>query len=180
MTKKTEKVTVNRGADKVANAVAAVYDTIDNAGNVVTQCVTAARQVYKGDKIPKIDLSYIADNVARIRGWSPASLKQRKSEVRVILRAYDRLPDAINSYCRKADGFTWHDAVKLARCLGREPSQLQAVKLALAKNQPARQTPIKQIGSAVSRIMNTESRIARIVAFQTGLEALATQHDIDW
>ncbi len=180
MSKQTEKQVVNRGAGKVATAVAKVYDAVENSGSVVTQCVTAARQVYRGNAIPKLDLSYIADNVARIRRWSPASLKQRKSEVRVVLRAYARLPEAIDRYTKNSDGFTWHDAIKLSRCLGAEPSMLQALKRMNAKVAAKRTTPLSTIGAAVSRIMNVETGASKLVAFQTGLEALAEKHGIDW
>ena len=182
MSKQTKepKATVHRGASKVATAVAKVYDTVENNGSVVTQCVTAARQVYKGKAIPKLDLAYIIDNVARIRQWTAASLKQRSSEVRIVLRAYDRLPEAMEKYCAKSDGFTWHDAIKLARCLGREPAVNVAVRLALHKNQAKTVTPLARIGGAISRIMNTETRIARVLAFQIGLESLAEKHGMDW
>ena len=180
MSKQTDKQTVNRGAGKVATAISRVYDSVENSGNVVTQCVTAARQVYRGKAIPKIDLSYIADNVARIRKWSPASLKQRKSEVRVVLRAYDRLPEAIEKYTKSSDGFTWHDAIKLSRCLGAEPSMIQALKRMNAKATGGKITAPKAIGAAVSRIMNVTTGASRLVAFQAGLEVLAEKHAIDW
>lgn len=180
MNTKAEKQVVNRGAGKVATAVAKVYDTVENSGSVVTQCVTAARQVYRGKAIPKLDLSYIADNVARIRRWSAASLKQRKSEVRVVLRAYARLPEAIKLYTAKSQTFTWHDAIKLARCLGAEPSMIQALKRMNAKSASKKTTPGSIIAAAVSRIMNAETGARSLVAFQTGLEALAEKHGVDW
>lgn len=177
---KEPKAIVHRGANKVAAAVAKVYDSVENSGNVVTQCVTAAMRVYRGNAIPKLDLAYIADNVARIRAWTATSLKQRKSEVRIVLRAYDRLPEAITKYTAKSESFTWHDAIKLARCLGREPAVNVAVALALSKNAAKIVTPVMRVGAAISRIMNTETRIAKILAFQLGLESLAEKHAIDW
>lgn len=177
--KAKDKPTINKGATKVANAIAKVYEIVGKSGSVVTQCVTSARSVYKGAAIPKADLSFIADNVARMRNWTPASSGPRKSEVRKILRVYDRLPEAIDAYCSKHDTFTWHTAIKLARCLNREPALRPALALMEAKVAIAA-SPAKALGAAISKAMNVETRTVKIVAFQEGLEQLCDKHGIDW
>lgn len=180
MTKKAEAPKVNKGANKVAYAIAKVYGIVAGNGNVITQCVSSAMQVYKGAAIPKKDLSVIADKVAQLRQWTPASAGPRKSEVRKILRVYPRLPEAIVAYARKHDSFTWHTAVKLARCLNREPALKKALALMEALPKPKPMTPVKACGNAVSRIMNLDTQSAKINAFQQGLESLCDTHGIDW
>jgi hypothetical protein len=172
--------TVSRGAGKVAAAIAKVYGVVAQNGNVITQCVSSAQSVYRGAAIPKADLSVIADTVARLRKWTPTSAGPRKSEVRKILRVYTRLPEAIQAYCKKHDSFTWHTAVKLARCLNREPSLRQALALMDRKAESKAITPLKACGNAVSKIMNLDTRTSKIVGFQNALEALAETHGIDW
>lgn len=178
---KQDKPKVNKGATKVANAIAKVYEIVGNQGNVVTQCVTSAMSVYKGAKVPKADLSFIADNVARIRSWTVMSAKVRKSEVRKILRVYDRLPEAIDAYTAKHDSFTWHTAVKLARCLDREPALRSALALMDAKSASVSITPAKALSAAIGRAMNVEARSGTSAAkFQIALEQLCETHNIDW
>ena len=178
--RKQDKPTIARGASKVAAAIAKVYGVVAQNGNVITQSVTSAQQVYKGAKIPKADLSAIADTVARLRGWTPASAGPRKSEVRKILRVYTRLPEAIQAYAKKHDSFTWHTAVKLARCLNREPALKQALALMDQKSEAKEITPLKAVGNAVSKIMNLDTRAAKIMGFQDALESLCETHGIDW
>ena len=177
---KTTEAKINKGAGKVANAIAKVYEIVGQSGSVVTQCVTSAMSVYKGAAIPQQDLRFIADNVARIRKWTSVSARARKSEVRKILKQYTRLPEAIDAYCAKHDAFTWHTAVKLARCLDREPALRPALALMSAQTVSKAATPAKALGTAISKAMNVETRTAKIVAFQGDLEQLCEKHGIDW
>lgn len=182
MTKQAGQATpkVSKGASKVAAAIAKVYGVVAQGGNVITQCVTSAQSVYKGADIPKRDLSVIADTVARLRNWTPASAGPRKSEVRKILRVYTRLPEAIKAYTAKHDSFTWHTAVKLARCLNREPALRCALALMDASSKAAKVTPMKALSQQVSRIMNIDTTTAKVVKFQDSLERLCEAQGIDW
>jgi len=154
---KKVKASVHRGAGKVASAIAKVYESIDSGGNILTQVCKSAAQVYKGAVIPKPDLKFIAQNVARLREWTPASGQTRMSEVRKILRVYDRLPEAIAAYTSKHDTFTWHTAVKLARCLNREPSLKHALALMEVKQKAAQVSPLQACGKACHRLINLET-----------------------
>ena len=174
MSKKTSTAPVNKGAGKVAAAIAKVYGIVAQNGNVITQCVTSAHAVYKGADIPKKDLSAIADKVAQLRKWTPASSGPRKSEVRKILRVYPRLPEAITAYARKHDSFTWHTAVKLARCLGREPALNKALALmdAMPKADPA--TPLELCGKATRRLINLDTTSgSKARKFQDAVQEIA-------
>lgn len=176
MSKET-KVEVHKGATKVANTVAKVFGAVAKQGNIITQCVTAVKSVYKGEPVPKADLSFIADNVARIRGWSAASANARKSEVRRIVEAYVTLPEAMEMYAKKSDTFTWHQAVKLARLLNSNTPR-QAVAAMLAAPSAQKQTAIQVFDSAINRIVNLETRSQKIIGFRRDLAKLLDKHNL--
>ncbi len=165
---------VNKGAGKVAAAIAKVYEVVGQGGNIVTQLCKSANAVYKGETIPKRDLKTIADTVARLRNWSPVSAGPRKSEVRKMLRVYDRLPEAIVAYGRKHDTFPWHAAMKLARCLNREPSLKQALALMDSSKVADKGSPLTQVSKAASRLINIDtSSGSKARKFQDAVESLA-------
>ena len=172
---------VSKGATRVANTIAKVFGAVAKQGNVVTQCVTSLVQVYGGNAVPKQDVNAIADTVARLRGWSAASMAPRKSEVRKIVRQYPRIAEAVDRYADTHDSFTWHTAMRLITCLHREPALNKALALMDASNSAKEITPIKACGSAVSRIMNLDVRGgSRIGEFQSALETLCDTHNINW
>ncbi|MCK5318858.1 MAG: hypothetical protein KAJ55_13160 [Anaerolineales bacterium] len=171
---------VSKGATRVANAISTVLGNVAKQGNVITQCVTSLVKVYGGKPVPKQDVNAIANTVARLRGWSAASMAPRKSEVRKIIRQYPRIVEAVERYTATHNDFTWHTAMRLITCLHREPALNQALKLMDVSNAAKQITPIKACGSAVSRIMNLDTSAAKIVAFQNDLEALAEKHSINW
>lgn len=171
---------VSRGATKVANTIAKVFGAVAKQGNVITQCVTSLVQVYGGNAVPKQDVNAIADTVARLRGWSAASMGPRKSEVRKIVRQYPRIAEAVDKYTDSHDSFTWHTAMRLITCLHREPALNKALALMDASNAAKEISPIKACGTAVSRIMNLDTRSAKLTDFQNALETLCEKHSIDW
>lgn len=101
----------------VSKALAKAYEAIDDQSSIVTQVCNSAMAVFKGKPIAKHDMEAIVDKVAELRNWSDKSKASRASEVRAMLSVYDRLPNAIDAYRKKAecDKFTWHNAVTLAR-----------------------------------------------------------------
>ena len=103
----------------VATALAKAYEALDDQSSIVTQVCNSATAVFKGEAIQKHDMEAIIAKLAKLRNWSDASRKVRSSEVRAVLKNYDRLPEAIAAYKSKADTnhFSWHMAVKLARVL---------------------------------------------------------------
>ncbi len=183
MSKQASKTVVKAttGISKVANAIAKAYATQAGSGNVVTQLCKISAQVFKGKDANSTDLKEIASSVARQRGWSPASSGPRMSEVRKIVRNYKRMPEAVAAYLKKHDAFSWHDAMRLLTCLNKEPSNKVALSLMDASNKTKQAgRPQKVIGLAVSRIMNVDTRTAKIVSFQEALESLCETHDILW
>jgi len=173
-----EKPQPRKGAGKVAAAIAKVFDTVENNGSVITQCVTSAKSVYRGAEIPTVDLAYIADNVARIRSWTPTSINARKSEVRKILRAYRELPEAIEKFRKKSPTFTWHQAVKLARLLGQHSTINKAVAAMVQVSEAARPNAMTQVLNCLTRIANVETRSQKVIAFRKDLNKLIAKHGL--
>ena len=174
---KQEKAVVNKGATKVASAVSKVLGDVAKQGNIITQCVSAVKAVYKGAEVPKADLSFIANKVAQSRNWSEASAGPRKSEVRKIVRAYMSIPEAVKLYTDKHDTFTWHTCMKLVTQLNKDQTVKQAVAAMVATN-AAKPVALKVFAAAITRITNLETRSSKIIAFRKDLVKLLDKHNL--
>ena len=174
----TDAPTVRKGATKVANTIAKVFDAVASGGNIVTQCVSSLRSVYRNAEVPAHEIKFIADNVARIRKWSDSSAGPRKSEVRKIVRNYLKLDEAITMYNKKSDTFTWHDAMKLLTQLNKDQSPRQAVTACLVTAEPARVSAPKRLSNLLASISNLETRSAKIIAFRKDLYKLIDKHGV--
>lgn len=93
------------------------YDAAENTGSHVTHVCDTARRFLKGDPVSKDDADAIIKDVANKRGWKGDTLRARSSEVRIVLRAYAKLPEAMESLKAKVKSCTWHAGLKLARAL---------------------------------------------------------------
>jgi hypothetical protein len=90
----------------------------DTSGSLVTQTCETARKYAKGATLLDTDVDSVANDVASIKGWSGASARSRISECKVVLRAYNKLPEAVSEFTKKNAGkCQWHDSMKLARKL---------------------------------------------------------------
>ena len=177
----TDTVKVAKGASKVASAISKVLDTVSKQGNIITQCVTSVRQVYKGKAVPEADERFIANSVARLRKWSAKSAGPRKSEVRKMVRHYTRLPEAMQKVGAADGNFTWHDAMRLLTCLNAEPALTKAVARFNTKPTAASVTPLKGVGSACKRLINLDSVAgSKARLFQDAVQTLADTHGIDY
>ncbi len=177
----SKQVKATTGIAKVAAAISKAYETQATSGNVITQVCKICASVFKGKAPNSTDLKTIATTVTRLRGWSKASAGPRASEVRKIVRHYMRIPEAVTKYCAANDTFSWHDAMRLLTALNREPALNKALALMNKSNAAkAEAKPAKVMGLAISRIMNVDTRAAKLTAFQDALETLATKHGIDW
>jgi hypothetical protein len=87
------------------------------------------------------DCKAVVTDISRAKGWKGDSAKARESEVRIVLKAADKLPDAIEAYRAKAKGCTWHNSMKLARGLAKGKSVTQCVKAAFEANGKPTGTP---------------------------------------
>ena len=175
---KQEKPVVNKGATKVASAVSKVLGDVAKQGNIITQCVSAVKSVYRGAEVPKADLSFIANKVAQQRNWSEASAGPRKSEVRKIVRAYMSIPEAVKLYTAKHDNFTWHTCMRLVTQLNKDQTVKQAVAAMVATNAANKPTALKVFAAAITRITNLETRSPKIIAFRKDLSKLLDKHGL--
>ena len=172
------KATINKGASKIANTIAKVYDAVKKQGSIVTQCVTSVATVYKGELVPKADEQFIADNVARIQKWSGKSEGPRKSEVRKIVRNYLTLPEALKLFIKRNNGATWHDAMKLATQLNKGFTPRQAVTALMTTAEAKKPNALDVFHSAITRITNIETRSTKVIAFRKDLTVLLAKHNL--
>ncbi len=85
--------------------------------SIVTQCVQACEDHFGGlEPSPKAVEEFV-QGVAHMREWTATSAPARKSEVRVIVRQYQRLQSACEAVVEddRCNRFTWHNAVRVAR-----------------------------------------------------------------
>lgn len=105
----------NSAIKSVSAAFVQALATVDSTGNAVTTVCNAARAAFKGEAIDSDGMKAIVTNIADARGWKGVTLKVRSSEVRAVLETYSVLPEAHKALAPAT--FTYHDALKLARCL---------------------------------------------------------------
>ncbi len=135
------------------SAIVAAYvealTTNESTGSLVTQVCDAANKYMHGEPIATGDRTAIAADIAKARGWKGTSLKSRISEVNVVLRAYDRLPEAIEGFTQRAKRCQWHDSMKIARRLNKGDSVAKAIKAALLKDKGAKVSPAGRAAGAL-------------------------------
>lgn len=183
MAKTASKITgsVSAGIGKVSTAIAAAYGKHASSGEFLTSVCKICDSVFGGKPASSIDQKRVASDVARLRAWTKASEGPRKSEVRKLVRNYARFEEAAAAYRKTSDTFSFHTAMRLLTCLNKEPALKPALALMVASNvTKAKAKPLKVIGTAVSRIMNIDTKASKVVGFQTALEKLCEAHSIDW
>lgn len=126
----------------IVSCYVSALSTTENTGGLVTQVCEVISKHSKGQTLSDADSKAIVTDISRAKGWKGASAKSRESEVRVLLKASDKLPDVIEAYRERAKMCSWHDGMKLARLVNKGKSVTQCVKLALESNAPgAKGTP---------------------------------------
>lgn len=140
MTKQTTTLNSTARSAIVATFCSAMT-AAENTGSHVTQVCETAQRFLKGTEVSKDDQDAIIKDIGTARGWKGDTLRARGSEVRVILRAYAQLPEAVESYKAKAKGCTWHNAMKLARLINKHEKVSKAVALALEQKTAAPVSP---------------------------------------
>jgi len=157
-----------------------VLGGVFNQASLVTQVCNACDSHFQGDDATKAEVKEIADGVAIERGWSEASARARKSEVRNVVRQYRDLPSRVTAITRdkRCEGFTWHNAVKVARLM-KSHGTIKAVTTAYfteAKSKSA--TPVQKIEKALLVARDTVTTSAKYKGFQQGLDKLLAKHGI--
>lgn len=177
---KKEAPKLATGIGKVSAAIANVYGSLAKSGNIVTQVCKTCATVFKGKHATKAELAHVAENVARLQGWSDKSAGPRKSEVRKIVRNYLAIPEAFELVKAKTDTFSWHDAMRLATQLNNDDhTTRQAVNAYFKGSAKAKPTAMKQLEAALKRAMAIDSEATKIVAAQDGILSLCNTLGID-
>lgn len=140
----------------IVNAFCNALDTHENTGSLVTQVCDVANKQLHGADIESEDLQSIITDIARARNWKENVMRQRSSEVRIVLRAHKSLGEAVEKYTTKAHKCDWHTSMKLARRLNAGDSITQAVTAAFTKSaQSAKSTPQGRTAGALKAWFNT-------------------------
>lgn len=166
--------------DAVRKFAEGMRSAIDQS-SIVTQCVSACAAHFQGDTPDAKAIKEFADGVAEIRGWSESSARARKSEVRNIVRNYQRLPAAVDAVRNDSrnEGFTWHNAVKVARLCKTHSTDKALVAAYYDTPPPKRVTPTAKIDKALDVIAETTTTSKKYKAFQADVLKLAAKHGIE-
>lgn len=132
--------------------------TNESTGSLVTQVCDVARKYTKGADISDEDRSAIVSDIAKARGWGKNVLKQRASEVNVVLKAHASLPEAIDAFRTKAKRCQWHDSMKLARRLNAGDSISAAVRAAFTTKPGGDVSPSGRAAGALKAWFKAEPR----------------------
>lgn len=135
----------------IASSFVDALSANESTGSLVTQVCDVTRKYLKGEAITDDDRADIVTHIAKARGWKKNVLKQRASEVNVVLKAYDQLPEAIKLLRDKNDDRAqWHDSMKLARRLNAGDSVSKAVAFAMRKGAGAgNSNPMGRVAGAL-------------------------------
>lgn len=143
----------------IATSFVDALSTNESTGSLVTQVCDVARKYLRGEAMSDDDRASIVTKIASARGWKKNVIKQRSSEVNVVLKAYDQLPEAIKLLSTKNNGRAqWHDSMKIARRLNAGDSVQKAVAFAMRKGSGANSNPAGRVAGALKAWWNDAPR----------------------
>jgi hypothetical protein len=133
--------TIEKGLKGLVHVVADVFDTVHSTGALLDRMCQAFAEKFDGAKVPEEQENYICDEVARVRQWSAAAAKTRKSELRAIISVYPKLPDAMTALRNSKKNekpVTFEAGLKLARALKKlaKSEEVHVVALAQLNDDP--------------------------------------------
>lgn len=126
----TQHVLSTTARSAIVSTFVQALHACDNTGSLVTQVCDTANKYLHGAEISKQDTDSITNSIAKERKWKDKILTARSSEVRVVLRAYNTLPEAIKLYSARANKCDWHTSMRLARKLNAGEKVSAAVRSA--------------------------------------------------
>jgi len=139
------------GRTAVANAISSALYSVQSNGILMVEIASTANRHFKGEEIPADDITAIANNVGDSQGWKGKTLTARVSEVRVILRACDKLPKYLEAMKKAVGDYSWHDAMKLARRANKGDSVAAAVAF-VKNNKVTSQSSVNPQGRAAGAL----------------------------
>lgn len=116
-------MTINKGAQEVAALASQAMAVADGFGGAMMATAASAAKWYKGEEIPKPDMTFILASVSAERGWdSLTSGDQRRSELKQLIGQYSKLSEALPAIMRDAPRPpNLKQVVQLARSLKKLP-----------------------------------------------------------
>lgn len=121
----------------------------DTTGSLVTQVCDVANKYARGEAICDEDRSAIVQEIARAKSWRGKSALARTSECNVVLKAYNKLGECVESFTNRMKKCQWHDTMKMARRLNRGDSVVQAVRFAMQTKTASASTPSQRAAGAL-------------------------------
>ncbi len=152
-TNTTESILSTSARSAVVASFVNAYATVENGGSLVTQlCETLSRHA-KGETIPKADSDAIIASVSRERGWKGKTANSRESEVRIVIKSYANLGDAVVAIQKRMKSCNWHRVMKAARKLAKGESVPKAVAFACTEGATGKgkANPSKAAAGALKR-----------------------------
>lgn len=167
----------------LANALANTMKELDGTHSFVTSMCKTINATFKGTEIGDDDRAFLTTEVARIRKWSAKSASARISELKAILKAYDKLPEAIAKAVSKGADVPFYKAVTLARSINKGMTANQAA-MALKKGPAAAVDPsevpkadaLKKAKTSINSLLKYRNLPS---AFRSELRTLAEDHGIE-
>ena len=136
--------------NRIVTAFTSALASQETSGSLVTQVCDVAMTALRGAEIPTAERKLIVSDIAEARGWEGKTLKARSSEVNVVLKAYNKLGEAVKVFTKKNDGrCLWHDAMKLARRINAGDTIQQAVTAAFQKGVGHAPNPAGRVAGAL-------------------------------
>jgi hypothetical protein len=124
MAQQIEVSKVNRNAvTAISSAIAKGLREVQGTGSLLTQVCKVAQAMYRGNAIPKADVTAILDDLSARNAWNArgagkASTDQvRRSEYKSVLNAYHTLPEAMTAFHARTGRCAWTDGIALSRLL---------------------------------------------------------------
>lgn len=159
MKAKTQTLLSSTAISAIAASFVDALSTNESTGSLVTQVCDTARKYLRGEPITDDNRADIVTKIASARGWKKNVLKQRSSEVNVVLKAYDQLPEAIKLLATRNNGRAqWHDSMKLARRINAGDTVQKAVAFALKPGRSSQSTPSGRVAGALKAWWNDAPR----------------------
>ena len=182
--KKAPVVTgVSANAVALAKGMTEVLQSVGTSGALLAVVCTDAIKRYKNQPIPETDAKYVVNELARVLEWQPKSITSRTSDVNVILKHYQKLPEAIEELRTNKAGkpTSFSNVLQLARGIKRGKTPKQAV-LALVKGNKATDPKSRTMDEARKSVKGHINRCLQFTQlpakFRSALREACEEHGV--
>jgi len=169
---------------KLANSIAGHVEALDGTHSIVRDICDDCTNLYNDAPIPNDDMAFIAAEVSRVRGWTAKSARVRIAELKAVLKAYAKLPEAIDKAISKHVAVPFYKAVALARMINAGKTPTQAATMLKQGTSATKAKPVAERNKA-EQVKSANTHVKRILeqtklpkAFRDALKSLAVQYDV--